>query len=550
MTHRNRHRASLFAADRALARTVFWIFLALFTLVATGLPDHMDSEIEFQTTSALGRTASFALGGTSESDALVAARFAMPDEPRIALKVGEGGAYSWFGTGQALAAVPLYWAGRGIAELAPGVEARFAERTLEGVHRSEYYAHLLVGLRNPLLSALTCWLITLVALQLGLTYRWALVAGIGYGLTTFALAQARSTLSDVQATAALFGVLHLLLLMHARAAMDRPARPEHAALAGGLLGLAFLTRLVTAPAILVLVIGAFALLWKRSRKALVFFVVAAGAGVVAFLVFNWLRFGAPLESGYGDVVKADSFWRYSPLLGLAGLLLAPSKGLVFLAPLVVLAPLAFRMGEPGPRRFFLATTLGIVLAVFLPIVPTETWHGAWTFGPRYVLPALPFLWLAGILGAERLWTGPKGRVLVVTLLGLGFVSNASAVLVDHMTAQDLAVQAARVDWPDVPGGEATRFQKIQWEPRYAAPWVHWRIFRHRVAGLGEEFSSREIFFTEEDVPLHPNRELRPGFQHLAWIDHAALGGRSWPVFLFVLLCGVFAWRSALAASAA
>jgi hypothetical protein len=461
------------------------------------------------------------------------------------LKVGTGGTYSWFGTGEALLAVPLYWAGRAVGDLAPEVEAHFAQRTLEGVHRSEYYAHLFVGLRNPLMGALACWLVVLVCLQLGLAQRWALLGGLGYGLTSFALAQARSTLSDVQATCALFAAMHVLLLIHARFTADRSARPEHGALAGALLGLAFLTRLVTAPAIGVLSVAALFLLRKGSRRALGLFVLTAGLGVVLFLVFNVLRFGAPLESGYGDVVKAGSFFQYSPLLGLAGLLVAPGKGLVFLAPLVILAPFAWRSSESGPRRFFLVVGTGVVCAVFAPIVSTATWHGAWTYGPRYILPALPFLWVGATLVAERLAGSGLGRFMVGALLAFGLLTNLPAVLVDHMTETDLAVQAARLDWPDVPGGDETRFQKIQWEPRYAAPWAHWRIFRHRVAGLGETFSSRELFFTETDAVLVPNPETRPGFRHLAWIDHAALGGASWPLFLFLLVCGSLAWRSAL-----
>ena len=544
----SRPRQRLFAADRSLARAVFFFFLALYTLVATGLPDHMDSEVEYQTTSALGRGQGFALGGTTESEALVAARAAAPTEPRIPLKMGRGGTYSWFGTGQALLGVPFYWLGQGVSRLAPEVEARFAKRTIEGVPRSEYYGHLFVGLRNPLLGALCCWLVVLIALQLGMATRWALIAGLGYGLTTFAFAQARSTLSDVQATCALLAVVHLLLLLRARVSSGRTARPEQAALAGALLGLAFLTRLVTAPAIAVLVLVAIGLLWRSSRRALWYFLGTAAAGLVAFLILNWARFGNPLESGYGDVVKAGSFWLYPPHLGLAGLLFAPSKGLLFLAPLVVLAPFAWRASEPGPRRFFLWTALGVSVAVFAPIVPTETWHGAWTFGPRYVLPALPLLWLTAVLCAERLAAVAWGRLLVSALLLLGLTTNVAGVVVDHMTAQDLAMQGARLDWPEVPGGEDARFHLIQWEPRYAAPWVHWRIFRHRVAGLGEGFTSGELFFSATDGQLQANPETRAGFRHFAWVDHRALGGATWPLVLFLLFCAALCSRFAVGAS--
>jgi len=543
-----RRFARIRRGERLVARALFCFLAAVYVLVATGLPDHNDSETEYQTTSALGRGQGFALGGTPESDALVEYRFAQPDSPLIPAKVGRDGTsvYSWFGTGQALSAVPLYWVGKGLGAVFPGVEERFAERTTMGIHRSEYYAHLLVGMRNPLLGAVTAWLVVLCALRLGLTRRFAFLAGLTYGLCTFALPQARSTLSDVQATACLFGAFYLILT--AREFLERARRParKHLIAAGTLLAMAFLTRVVTAPAIAVLAIAMIGVLLRGHllspvqgesppRKVLLRdladFCLPALAGVVLFLGFNYLRFGGALETGYGDVVSADSFFAFSPWVGLLLLCFAPGKGLVFLAPGLVIAPLGWPWAEGGAGRFFCWTTLGVSLAVFAPIVPTETWHGAWTFGPRYVLPALPFLWLGVAVAFERLQG--RARLGAAGLMLVGAVVALGGTLTDHMTHQDLAVQAARLDWPDQPGGDDARFQSIQTDLRYAAPWAHWRILRHRVAGLGEDFSSAEIFYTEVDGVLTPGPDQRRGFTHLAWVDHAGLGGSTWPILFLV-----------------
>lgn len=540
-----RRFARIRRGERLMARALFCLLAAVYLLVATGLPDHNDSETEFQTTSALGRGGTFALGGTTESDALVAFRRALPDDPRIPVKLSPDGerAYSWFGTGQALVGVPFYWVGKGLGLLAPGVEQGFAARTVEGVARSEYHAHLLVGLRNPLLGAATAWLVVLCALRLGLTRRTAFLAGLTYGLCTFALPQARSTLSDVQATACLFGAFYLTLT--AREHLERARRPalRHLAGAGMLLGLALLTRVATAPAIAVLGVAMVGVLLVGHRQSpvcgeappakvllrdLAAFGLPALAGLGLFLWWNHARFGAPLESGYGDVVDG-SFFAFHPGLGLLLLLLAPGKGLAFLAPGLLLAPLGFRWAEGGAGRFFAWVALAVTVAVFGMVAPTQTWHGAWTFGPRYVLPALPFLWLGTAVALERL--SGKGRVLAWALMAVGAVGAVGGTLTDHMTHQDLALQAARAEWPDTPGGDDALFGRIQVEPRYAAPWAHWRILRHRVAGLGETFSSADLFGTEVDVPLTPSPTLRPGFTHLAWVDHRSLGGATWPVLL-------------------
>jgi hypothetical protein len=561
-----RRFARIRRGERLVARAVFCAIFAFYVLIFTGLPDHLDSETEYQTTSALARGEGFALGGTPESDALVAVRLSQPDNANIPVRVGvDGKAYSWFGTGQALVGVPFYWLGRMYSAIAPGsdeVEARFATRTIEGVHRSEYYSHLAVGLRNPLMAALCVWLIVLCASRLGLSRHVAIVAGLSYGLATFAMPQARSTLSDVQATTLLFGAFYLILTV--REALERVRQPayHHLMLAGACLGMAFLTRLVTAPAILVLVIAMLVVLvgahkrWAAStnsqlRLQCLAFVSPALLGFGLYLFFNYARFGDALESGYGAAVSLDGFWKYPMALGLVSLCLAPGKGLLFLAPALVLVPKGWMNVENRVAGFTRWVILAVTIAVFAPIVGLETWHGAWTYGPRYILPALPFLWLCVALAMERLRQTILGRIVLVLVLGFGVLTNAPGVLVDHMTHQDLAVQSARVDWPNEDlgmaegdqSGENVRFQNIQWSVRYAAPWAHWRILRHRLAGLGETFDSTEIFYADEAVSLVPNPEMRATFAHFGWYDYSRnLGGKVWPIGFAILLLFVGAFR--------
>src|SRR4029077_16123372 len=119
----------------------------------------------------------------------------------------------------------------------------------------EYFEHLFVGLRNPLLGALTAALVVLAALRAGAKRVPAALCGLSYGLASFAWPQARGTLSDVQATAFLF--LAFVLLQGVLAELEGGrARARTAALVGaGLaLGGAFLTRPVLAPGVAVIVL--------------------------------------------------------------------------------------------------------------------------------------------------------------------------------------------------------------------------------------------------------------------------------------------------------
>jgi hypothetical protein len=533
--------------DRVLARSVFLVCLAVFTATFVGPPDNPDAEVEFQTTSALVRTGRLALGGTPEADAIVQARF----DVREGGPGREGRFYSWFGVGQALVGVPFYVLGSGVERLFPAIEERHRATTRMGAGRSEYFQHLFVGWRNPLLAALTVHLLMLSARRLGASRRSAWLGALGYGLCTYAWPQARSTLSDVQATFLLFLAFHLLL--YAREAYGRgKGRPRVAlGFAGLSLGLAFLTRLVTAPAIAVLLVAAWFVVRRGRRQRaggrlavtldLATLAAPALAGLAAFLVVNQLRFGDPLESGYSDAVGSGTFFSYPPWLGLLGLLIAPGKGLVWMAPALLLAPLGITKVWRAGGRVWPLTVAGMAVAVAGPIVPLETWHGAWTYGPRYVLPLVPFLWLGTSLAFDEVAPQPWGRALARGLLVLGLAVSLPGVLVDHMTHQDLALQASRVAWPEMPGDDeaqrdSKRFVQVQWDPRFAAPWAHWRILRHRAALGDEAFPAREIFFLDDDAVLTPEHERDRGFRHLAWIDFTRrLRGEVWPAALACIL---------------
>ncbi|MFT5292406.1 MAG: hypothetical protein ACI8QS_003181 [Planctomycetota bacterium] len=539
--------AAIHQGDRLLARSVFLLLLAIYTATFTGLPENPDSETEFQTVSSLVRTGSLALGGTPEAQALIGANHA--------LHVGGPGRedkhYSWFGVGQALGAVPFYLAGRALHRLFPQFEERNSSGTYFGSQRSEYFEHLVVGWRNPLLTAMTAWLIVITARRLGAGRRSAWVAALAYGSCTFAWPQARATLSDVQATFLLFLAFHQLVKVRERYARGRLVHRTDLALFGLALGGAFLTRLVTAPAIAVLLVALVVVLRYGIKRLgnkgrplmdLLTALVPAVLCLVLWLWINHLRFGSVLESGYGDAV-GSSYFSYPPLLGLAMLLAAPGKGLLFLAPITILALpwLGGVLKHTDPLGPLLVSAM--IVAVFGPIVATEGWHGAWNYGPRYVLPVMPFL-MVGVAQTLKPWgLRPRLRWAAPFLCGVGLFTALPGVVVDYTAHHDLAIRAARIEWPELPGEsdsqrDGARFLKIHQDWRFAAPYAHWRILRHRFAIGNESYPVREIFLIDDDAILEPSEERFRGFQHLAWVDfQQRLGGSQWIGWVLSLLMG-------------
>lgn len=546
----NTRAGELTTGDRMAGLGIWLLLLACFVASASGLPGNPDAEVEYQTTRSLARGEGFAISdATPEGRGIIAQRFDVREGV-------DGRLYSWFGVGQAMFAVPLYWVGAGFSQLFAGIEQRHAATFAYGMPRSEYFPHLWVGLRNPLLGAAIGWLLFIIVRRFGVGRRAAVVTALVTCLGTFFWAQARDGLSDLQAT--FFAAAALALWSDIRRSFQalRPPSPWKLALLGAALGAMVLTRVVTAPLALVFALGTLQVLvsgrrrlWSLPRQAgqagprralldLVWFATPAVLAAAFLLWANQVRFGDPFETGYSDAVGSGTFFSYPPHWGLLGVTVAPGKGLLWLATPCLLAFGGVRRLLRDP--WLAALVLLAITAIFLPPIHTQTWHGAWTYGPRYVLPALVLIAIPMAFGIE--WLDRPGRRFAIVLPVLaGAVTSTAGVVVDQSTYHDLALQAARAEWtaledPTERGRDDQRFLAIQWDWRFAAPWAHWRIFRHRVSGGGELFGADQVFFLDAPLTLEPTHERDRGFRHLAWVDlDERLAGRSWPALGLCLM---------------
>ncbi|MEZ6016489.1 MAG: hypothetical protein R3F49_15330 [Planctomycetota bacterium] len=546
-------------ADRLSAIGAFLVVLAVFGLTFVGTAELNDAEVEFQSTSAFARAGSLALQGTPEADRIEADLLRDPDlasdlHVRVVEARADAGAadraprspriYGRHGVGQVLVALPFYAAGRLWGALAPGLEEQAVRLAYDGVEASEPLAHLVVGLRNPLLGAGTIWLVAMCALRLGVRRRRAIGAALALAGSTFLWPQARSSLSDVQATFFLLLALHLVLV--ARERLDRLEMPPGriAFGIGAALAMAFLSRIAVAPACaLIAAVGESVLRFGARRiaasrwtprggsgvtpqRALLLALAPIAVGCAVFVGTNLARYGKPFDSGYGSIFDGTLFQGVAAD-GLKGLLLSPSRGLVWFAPLVLLAPIGIARALAERERLLTFCLFGVTALVALPAAATVDWHGASTYGPRYLLPCLPFLWLFVALALEeasrRPWIGRAALALFVP----GFVVALGGVVVDHRTHDDLARRAAEIEWPDAPslGLPITasledirreRYNRTLWDVRFAAPLAHWRIFRHRVAGLGEAFPVDELYHVAGAAVLSPRSERHREFHHFGW----------------------------------
>ena len=521
--------------DRVCAQSAFLILLGLLTLTFSGLSDSREAELDFQTTRSLARWQSGDLVGTPEAVRLLA------DEEYL-WQPSPGQFRSTRPLGGPIASIPLYWAGVLLQSGLEGLEERHASSELE--QQTEYVAHLVVGWKNSLLAAITAWLVVLSARRIGVGRKHAWLSGLVFILCTFVWPRARGSSIEIQVGFFLFLAFHLLL--RARERFERLRRPRRTDLTfiGISLGMTFLTRPQVWPSIMILTIATVMAIFAGYRGL---------AKHALFLRQTW-RFGHWVDSLWmmlpllfaialtavanqarsgsliglpGELFAVAST---SPISDLALSLIAPGRGLIWLAPLVLLAPFGLLNGVRQSARLWptcvVLVSLPILWVSKAPLGEDEFWG----FGPGRLLPAMPFLWLGVALAIDRFSRIAWKRRLTYALCVLGVITNLSGVLIDTSTYQELVGKAVRSETALAEESERTEadlYRVAHWTPGLAEPWASWRILRHRLAGQGEEFPVDQIFLRSERVRgetelarrlVSTESERHRSFRHVAWID--------------------------------
>jgi hypothetical protein len=177
---------------------------------------------------------------------------------------------------------------------------------------------------------------------------------------------------------------------------------------------------------------------RHNKRTLISFLMVAGI-VLLFMGFvNYWRFGSFTQFGYGyfESLSVHSGW-----IGLVGLLASPGAGIIFYFPIVILLPLSFKyMYKENKGLFFLSAY--IILATWLYIGTFSywepfAWSGGVAWGPRYLIPVLPFITLvSGAILVNLRRMNAKRRLLlklsVIVLCIAGFSVNLLGTLVWFM----------------------------------------------------------------------------------------------------------------------
>ena len=303
--------------------------------------------------------------------------------------------------------IPLgFWtgdAGQIVPTYPIGVPAHFA---LAGKVLGWTYGPLLVVV---LFGVSTVWLCYLCAREIGISAPLAFAGATILALSPIYLFSSMQALSDTPATAWSLATVWFAL-------RARRGSTGWAAASGVALAIAVLVRPTS-----ILLLPAHALLLGNWRRL---FAAAAGGipGALWLLYYNNLLYGGPFNTGYGDIAVSLKAEMVFPTLIHIGLWLSR-----LLPAGLLLLPLAAWPLVRKQWRFVAALALWwIPCIIFYSYyeVTHETW---WCL--RFILPAIPALILAALLGVEEICRRRAGAHVQRWQLGaaLGLCVWAGAV---------------------------------------------------------------------------------------------------------------------------
>jgi hypothetical protein len=326
--------------------------------------------------------------------------------------------------GPSLLAVPPHMVFTALAR-APFIRDQIWRYEPEGPARVAY--------ETAALAAMTFWTVSVPSAILGvvifvaaarLTGRpsHAFVVALLYGLATPAFPYSRTFYQHQ--IAAFCAIAGGVLLWQATQGYRRGWRLWGA---GFLFGWAVISEYFSVLIILPILV---ALAPSLAHPARLLMVVCGGAlPVLLAVAYNLAVFGTVLPVSYAyHVVHA---LHQQPLMGLGvpslerlyGLTFGTFRGLFFLSPVLLLAlvglPTMWR--DPACRRLA-AVCAAVIVSFFVYNASYEFWWGGSALGPRFLVPALPFMALPLAVAWRTWWTTTAGRAGLLLLASVSTVN--------------------------------------------------------------------------------------------------------------------------------
>jgi hypothetical protein len=336
----------------------------------------------------------------------------------------EGHYYSDKAPGLALTAVPL------VAAVRPLLRAFGGDpETYGGLALLSYLSTVLTA---GLFTALAGVSLFTLCVELGASREGALFAALTFGLATPIWTLATIFIAHA------FSAALLLFALHAATRIgngDGSRAVRQGAIVGLAAGWATVSDFPAAlPAVLLAVLAAvraWPLGRQRAARVLGALTLTALGCAAVLMTYQYACFGSPFhlayssEQGYEGMRQGVFGVNLPKMDSLRELLFGAYRGVLPLAPTLAAAPLglAIFLGQDARARGVAVVALSIASYYILLNAGYAYWEGGWSYGPRHLSPAIPFL----CIGLAALWTAAP-RVLRWVLATLS-VYGATLTLV-------------------------------------------------------------------------------------------------------------------------
>lgn len=402
------------------ALLLFLGFSLLYVAISRGVFLYGDDILMFQVTEGLVERGGPAV--TSPSDEADVAR-SIPGR--------DGKNYAKYGIGQSLVAIPAYVVSDIVVRpLLPLVEIHDAHGNLRT--GTQVWG---VGLTSAVAGGATVALTFLLALAAGYSQRTAYVLAALLGGATLLAHYSATFLSEP------LSALCLVLVVYGLLRASSAAEPQRWLwLSGFAAGFGIAVKVASGVTLLAPGLWLLWLAWQRRRawRRAVLMLVAWGTPIAGWLAlvaaYNWVRFGAVTETGYGGEARQYT----TPFLtGVEGLLISPGKGVLWYSPPLFLALTGswwFARRKPA----LALVIFGVVAATVTLYARYYQWYGGGVWGTRFLVPVLPLLLLPAGEIIERARRGNRAAVAGVAaaaLLGVYVTILGIAVPFDRYIAE-------------------------------------------------------------------------------------------------------------------